>query len=352
MNILLILFALLLFNLIIFIHEFGHFYTAKMFGVKVNEFAIGMGPKIFKFKKGETLYSLRAFPIGGFCEMEGEDSASDSEGSFTKIKAWKRIIVVAAGAIMNMFLGLVFMLILFAQRPYFLSTTISKFSDDAVSNQYGLMEGDTILSVDGSGIISSTDLSFSLTVDGKDSFDLKVRRGNEIVDLENVRFGTTEGQNGKKITTIDFAVETVPKSFWTLIKYTIINTLSTVKVVWSSFIGLLTGRFSLNNVTGFVGIASTVNKVTNESLKVNVLYAINNIIDIMALISFNLGIINLLPLPAVDGGRIIFLLFEVITGKPVNSKYEGWVHAAGFVLFILLTIVITFSDIMRIVKGG
>lgn len=351
MNILLILFALLLFNLIIFIHEFGHFYTAKMFGVKVNEFAIGMGPKIFKFTKGETLYSLRAFPIGGFCDMEGEDTESSSESAFTKIHAWKRIVIVAAGAIMNMFLGLVLVFVLLAQQPYFLSTTISEFKDDAVSNHHGLMEGDSIVSVDGVGIVSSKDLSFNLSIDGKDSFNIKVKRGNEIIDLENVKFDTLEDQNGKKFTKLDFTVESIPKNAVTLIQQSFVETASTVKIVWSTLLGLITGRFALNNVSGFVGIASAVNTVTNESLKVNVMYAINNIITIMATISVNLGIINLFPLPALDGGKIVFLLFELITGKPVNPKYEGWVHLIGFALFILLTIVITFSDIMKIIKG-
>ena len=351
MNIFIILFAVFLFNLIIFIHEFGHFFTAKLFGVKVNEFAIGMGPKIFKVQKGETLYSIRLFPIGGFCDMEGEDEESSSEHAFNKKAPWQRIIIVSAGAIMNILLGIVMMFILLIQQPKFASTHISKFTENAVSNHYGLEEDDEIISVNGYRTYSYKDLMFSLTVDGNETFDIEVLRHGEKVNLRDVRFNLLEGDNGAKSTQIDFYVFPKDKNLLSILKNTILDTVSTVRIVWASLIGIISGRFSLNNMSGPVGIASVIGKATDEGLKVSLLFAINNIISIMAMITINLGVFNLLPLPALDGGRLVFLFFEMIFGKSLSSKYEGWIHAFGFFLFIALMLFITYSDIIKLIKG-
>ncbi len=352
LNILLIIFGILLFNLIIFAHEFGHFFWAKKFGVKVNEFALGMGPRIFKFKKNETIFSLRLLPIGGFCEMEGEDQESDDPASFNSKPAWQKFIVTVFGAIMNLVLGFLLTVVLFAQNSRFVSTTISGFSDDAISKQYGLMENDTITKVNGSRIFTSKDLSFALLTDGivddKAEFDIEVKRGNEIVKLPNVNFKLLTNESGKSSTAVDFHLAFIDKNFGTIIKQSFLDTISTVQIVWSSLVGVVTGRFSFRNMAGPIGIASFIGEATTEGLKISAIAAINNIISIMAMITINLGIVNLLPLPALDGGRLIFLLFEMITRKKLNPKYEGWIHAFGFILFLAFMLYISYSDILRL----
>ncbi len=351
MNIFIILFAVFLFSLVIFVHEFGHFFTAKLSGVKVNEFAIGMGPKIFKVQKGETLYSIRLFPIGGFCAMEGEDEESESENSFNKKEPWKRIIIVAAGAVMNIILGIVMMFILLCQEPKIASTRISHFATDSVSNQYGLQPEDEIVAVNGYRVYSYNDLIFSLSSDGRDNFNIDVKRDGQTTRLNNVKFNMVEGKNGKKHIQLDFHVSSIERNLQNVLKYTFIDTVSTVRIVWSSLVGLVSGRFKLNNMSGPVGIASAIGNATNEGLKISILSAVNNILSIMSMITINLGIFNLLPLPALDGGRLVFLVAELIFGKSLSAKHEGWIHATGLFLFLALMVFITYSDIIKLIKG-
>lgn len=349
--VLLILIAVLLFGFIIFIHESGHFFTAKMMGVKVNEFALGMGPVLFKFQKGETQYSLRLFPIGGYCAMEGEDEKSDDQRSFSKKPVWKRMIIVVAGAVMNILLGFLLMMLLLIQQPAFASTTVAKFADDAVSNQSGLSIGDQILSINGYKISTDRDLTFALATDPDFCVDMTVQRGSEELHLEKVQFGTQTADDGSKVLKLDFFVEPIPKTVGSLLTQTVQSTISTVRMVWASLVGLITGQFGFNDIAGPVGAASAIGQAATIGLKVSFLHAVNNIVMMMVIITVNLGIVNLLPLPALDGGRLVFLAVEGIRGKPIDPKYEGWIHAAGFVLLIVLMAVITFSDVLRLITG-
>lgn len=307
-----------------------------------------MGPKLLSAKKGETTFSLRAFPIGGFCAMEGEDEASDDERAFETKKAWQKMIIIAAGAIMNLVLGFLITLIILVQSNGFVSNTISRFEDNAVSQSSGLQVGDEILMVDSTRIFTSRDLSFAISTSKTLKFDMKVKRNGEIVNIKDVSFKTSENENGKKVITIDFSTEKIEKNFFTLLRQTFLDVISNVQIVWSSLIGLLTGRFALNQMSGPIGIASAIGKVTNEGLKLGILAGLNSLLSLIALITINLGVVNLLPLPALDGGRLVFLFFELVTGKKVDQKYEGWVHLCGLALFILLTIIISFHDIMRL----
>ncbi len=348
MNVLIIIFGIFLFNLIVFVHEFGHFFWAKKFGVKVNEFAIGMGPKVFKFQKGETVFSLRLFPIGGFCAMEGEDEASDDPNAFEKKAAWQKAIIVAFGAIMNLVLGFIMMIFLLAPNKQFASTTVSKFSEDAKSSQTGLQIGDKIVKVDGVKVNTYKDLAFTLIADRKENFDIGVIRNGEAIHLDDVQFEVLKPETGRAVTKIDFYVEPIENNFFTLIRQSFFDTISTVKTVWASLIGIITGRFSVREMSGPIGIASVIGEATNEGLKKSFWAAIANIVSLMAMITINLGIFNLLPLPALDGGRLMFLILEMITGKKVNPKYEGWIHTLGFFLFIAFMLYISYSDILRL----
>ncbi len=323
---------------------------AKLSGVRVNEFAIGMGPKLLHFNKGETQYSLRAFPIGGFCAMEGEDEESSDDGAFNNKPVWKRILVVIMGAVMNIILGLIIMMILLGQQPAFNSTTISKFTDNSATQAAGLKTGDVFISIDGYKINGDRDLSFALATAKPEKVDIQVLRNGKIMNFSDVKFNTTK-INGKNILSLDFYVEPIKKNFGTLIAKSAQDTVSTVRMIWYSLIGLIGGKYGFNDIAGPVGAANAIGEAASIGLQQNFMAALNNILMMMMIITVNLGVVNLLPLPALDGGRLVFLILEGIRRKPINPKYEGWVNAAGFCLLMCLMVIITFSDILRLVTG-
>ena len=345
-SILLIIIGVLLFELIVFVHEFGHFITAKKFGVKVNEFALGMGPKILKFQKGETLYSLRLFPIGGFCSMEGEDSESQDDRSFNKKPVWQRMVIVVAGAVMNLLLGLVLMLITLIPEEYFASTRIVYFSENAPSSQT-LELYDDIRAINGYRIFTSMDLNFAFATAKSNEMSFDVERNGEYLHFDKVKFGTVE-KDGKEIIQLDFKVKAVENTFGVIISQTFLSTLSTVRMVWASLVGLVTGQFGFNEVAGPIGMTSAISQAASEGLKTGFVNALMNLIYIMTIITVNLGVVNLLPLPALDGGRFMFLLVEAIRRKPVKPEHEGIVHAIGMVLLLIFMAVISINDIIKL----
>lgn len=332
--------AVLMFLLLILVHELGHFVAAKSVGVKVNEFAIGFGPTILRKKWGETTYMLKLIPFGGYCAMEGEDENSADENAFCNKAAWKRGIVVIAGAVFNLILGMIIVGITLLPQERFTSTTVAEFAESAVSVESGLKEGDKIIRVDGRRVFTTYDLSYTFTgvKDGK--LDLTVLRDGEKIKLDDVKFATKEAE-GISYIAVDFYVEGVEKTFGTFLSETAKMTLSYGRVVWFSLIDLITGKYGISAVSGPVGVTAAIGSVAKESLV--------NILPIMALITINLGIFNLLPLPALDGGRLLFILFEIIFRKAVPQKYEGFVHAIGFVILILIMIAITAKDIWSLV---
>jgi regulator of sigma E protease len=334
----------------IFIHEFGHFCTAKLSGVRVNEFAIGMGPTLFHVQRGETKYSLRALPIGGFCAMEGEDEESSDDRAFNRKPVWKRVLVVVMGAVMNVLFGLVLMMILLGQESAFNSTTISQFYPGSALQKAGLMEGDVFVSVDRYRILGDKDLSFALATADPASVDIQVKRDGKLIDFNNVKFNS-RSVDGKSVVTLDFYVQPIGKNPGTLIVKSAQDTVSTVRMVWYSVVGLVTGKFGFNDLAGPIGTASAISQAASMGLQQNFLAALNNILYMMMIITVNLGVVNLLPLPALDGGKLLFLVVEGIRRKPINPKYEGWVNAAGFCLLMALMVVVTYSDILRLVTG-
>lgn len=441
----LILIGVLLFELIIFIHEFGHFITAKKSGIKVNEFSLGMGPKIFSFGKGETKYSLRIFPIGGFCAMEGEDEESPEPRAFNNAKVWKRMIVVIAGAVMNIILGFVLMLVVVVQQDAYSSTEVQSFPATSFSSCTGLQSGDVIKEINGYGISTSMDFNYPIstaelkTVDGstleiykedcgnnlynmavslvqdknnklsdeqvskvnellskstneivkakskEDAYsvyenyykkindacgikdykvekiveketrkrytaDILVERNGEEKLLKNVQFFTyTTKDNSDPQVSIDFYVKPIEKTFGSVISQTFKQTISTCKMIYASLGGLLTGKFGLKDMSGPIGIASAVTTVASESLSSGFMSAVNSIIYVMMIITVNLGLFNMLPFPALDGGRFVFLIIEAIRGKSVPRKVEAIVNGIGMGLLILLMILITANDIFKLI---
>ncbi|BED92674.1 MAG: site-2 protease family protein [Candidatus Paraimprobicoccus trichonymphae] len=336
-NIILVVIGILLFNLIVFMHELGHFLTAKSYGVKVNEFAIGMGPKILKIKKNETLYSIRLFPVGGFCAMKGDDEKNADPDSLNSKKPWQKFIIIAAGATMNMILGYILVFCLLSQKTSFGTNIVSNFEENSLSDKSGLQIGDKIIFVDNKKTRNYKDLNFNLVAYKRESFNLKVKRLNKVIDLENVKFANK----------MDFYVLAQKKTFSSLLKHTHLEVNSTIKMAWSSLIGMLTGEFSFREMSGPIGIVSVIGKAADEGLKTNFAVALNNIISIIAMITINLGIMNLLPIPALDGGRLIFILIEMVLGKPINPEYEGWIHLIGFFMLIAFMILMSFSDVLK-----
>lgn len=334
------LLAILMFLLLIIIHEFGHFIAAKLCKVKVNEFAVGFGPKLFKKQVGETLYSVNLVPLGGYCAMEGEDEDSSHDRAFCNKKPLQRLFIVANGAIFNLILGVIIVGISLLPKTgsnLLGTTTVAKFDESAVSVNYGLKAGDEILSVDGRRVFTDRDLAYTFTNIDDGAVDITVRRDGEKVELDDVHFDTEE-IDGINVIKFDFWLLGEKKTFGNLIKHTFKTTFSYCRIVWFSLIDLISGRYGISAMSGPVGITATV----GEAAKQNIL----NILPIMALITVNLGIFNLLPLPALDGGRILFILIELITRKPVPAKYEGWVHAVGFALLIGLMVIIAAKDII------
>ncbi len=349
LNILLIIIAVLLFGLIISIHEFGHFFTAKLSGIRVNEFAVGMGPKLFGFTKGETDYSLRLFPIGGYCAMEGEDEESPDDKAFNNKPVWKRMIVIVAGAFMNIVLGLVLMGVVVCQSNLLATNQIAAFTENSKLEAAGAEVGDYIYSVDGYRIRTETDLSFGFGTADPDSCNIVLVRDGEKIELNNVKLDSYES-SGRTAVVIDFKIYGVQKTPLRIIKKSVDNTWSMMKMVILSLKGIVTGKYGLNDVSGPVGVAQAITEAASTGLETSVSDAIYNIMTIMALISINLGVFNLLPFPALDGGRFVFLLIEAVRKKPVPRKYEAWVNTAGMAILLAFMVVVTCKDIIGIFK--
>ncbi len=332
--------AVLLFLILIIIHEFGHFIAAKLLGVRVNEFAVGFGPKLFSFKGKETTYAFNLVPLGGYCAMEGEDETSGDERAFCNKKAWKRFLIVVMGATFNLLLGLIIVAIILAPSKRFASTTIAEFDDNASSQSTGLMVNDKILEVDGRKIFTTYDLSYAFTNVDDGKVDIKVLRDGEKKLLKDVKF-ETEKIEGISYLSLDFKVYGIEKTVGSYLKETYNTTVSYCAVVWRSLIDFISGKYGISAISGPVGVTVAIADVAKANLM--------NLLPIMALITVNLGIFNLLPIPALDGGRLLFILFEMISGKTVPQKWEAAVHTAGFALLIIFMLVIAAKDIWALV---
>lgn len=349
---LLIVIGVLLFGFVIFFHELGHFLMAKASGIRVNEFALGMGPRLFRFQRGETQYALRLFPIGGYCAMEGEDEESSDERAFNNKPVWRRILVVVAGGLFNIILGFFLMLIVLGQQETYATTVISRFAEDSRLEAAGAQAGDKIVEIDGYAVYTDRDLSFALALADPNAVSMTIQRGGEKVDLGTFSMAAETVEGGRQVVSMDFWVQPEARTLPVLLRRSAADTFSMARMAIESLKGLITGRFGLNDVAGPVGTAQAISQVAGAGLEQSFGQAVNNILLMIIMITVNLGIVNLLPLPALDGGRLLFLLWEAVTRKPVPQKYEGWVHAAGFALLMVLMVAVTFSDIWRIIQGG
>lgn len=352
-----IIIAILVFGIIIIVHEFGHFIAAKKSGVRVNEFAIGMGPKLLSKQHGETRYSLRLLPIGGFCSMEGEDQSSDDERAFCRKSVIKRIIIVIAGALMNLILGFIFIVVMISLTDTYASTTVSWFEENASSQSSGLKVGDQVVNINGMHIFTDTDFAYQLQSDKDGVFDMTVIRDGDKKNLKNIKFSMTKSANsssGKSSSLhIDFKVKPIERSFKSVVSQSWRRSVSYSRLIWISLGDLLTGQYKINDLSGPVGIVSAISDVvSNETTDrgINWIELFQNLLSMAALISINVGIFNLLPLPALDGGRLIFLIIEGIRRKPMSPEKEGVVHFVGLALLMMLMIYVTFNDVIKLIN--
>jgi regulator of sigma E protease len=360
--------AVLFFGLVIMIHEVGHFSFAKLFKVKVNEFALGMGPTLFKFKKGETKYAVRLLPIGGFVNMEGETADEDAQepsaesggsgaakgksGVFYGKPRWQRAIILAAGACLNIILGMVLIAVMLGIQQYaghenLVGTRkIHSFYEDASSTQYGLMPGDEIVRINGKYVFSESDIGYLITRDVDGVIDFTVKRSGQKTEVPGVAFRHLEEDGARATLYFDFVLVGESPGFINVLTTTPREALSTVRLVWLSLFDLITGQYGLTDLSGPVGIVTIVADAAQEA-KLD----LRPLLRIAILITINVGIFNLLPIPGLDGGRLLFLAVEGIRRKPIRPKYEGYVHAAGLALLFLFMIVVTFSDIIKLIRG-
>ena len=343
MIILYLLLTLLLLGVLVFLHEGGHFLVARLNNITVNEFAIGMGPKIFSrvSKKSGIRYSLRVFPIGGYVSMAGEDEASDDVNAFCNKNVWRRISTVLAGPVTNVLVGFIGMLVL-VMLTVPASNIVAAFTDDATSDECGLQINDKIVAVNGVKTHTGNEVAYEITYQGDAPIDITVVRNGETLVLEDVVFPMVEEQ-GVILGSLDFqffGVGEGDKSFGLILSHTFWRTYSTAKMVWDSLADLVTGRFGLDAVSGPIGMTELVGSALATGWE--------SLLYLWVIISVNLGVMNLLPLPALDGGRLIFLLWEAITRKPVNKKIEAYINAAGLLILMALMLIITFKDIIKL----
>lgn len=334
------LLIVLVFGVLIFIHEFGHFMAARLCGVAVKEFAVGMGPTIFswKSKKYDTKYGLRLFPIGGFVSMVGEDEESEEENAFCNKKVWKRIVIVLAGPIMNLLLGFLLMTVIVFSQGNLASTTIAKFEEGAVSSQK-LQVGDEIVKVDGTRVHTGNDMVYEIMNQGYEPIDIEVIRNGEKFLIEDVSFLTLE-DSGVTFGNYDFIPYAEESTLPNLIKHAYFRSVSTVKMVYDSLFGLLSGRFGMESVSGPVGVA----EVVGDAAKMGLL----NFLYIVTVLSINLGVFNLIPFPALDGGRLLFLVIEGIRRKPINRNVESYINFVGIMILFAFMIFVTVKDIFKL----
>ena len=369
--------AVLIFGAVIAIHEFGHFSAAKLSGIQVNEYSIGMGPALFKKIVGGTQYTLRLLPIGGYVAMEGEGSPesnaaqqerdADEDGEeeeedqleswnpippdkrtgmpFPEAAIWKRAIVMAAGPLMNFVLGFVVLLGLIALRSDpIASRVIYSIADGALCGQTGLQAGDEIVAVNGRRCFIANDILYELVRTQNTRADFTVRRDGRLVQLPGVQFDTYTDEGGNTRMNIGFTVYALEKTPANVLKETVNSELYYGRIIFTSLVDLLRGRESINNLSGPVGIVSAIGQAAS--------YGLTDLLELLVLITVNLGVLNLLPIPALDGGRLVFLAVEAVIRRPVSQRLQESLTLATFILLFGLMIFATYNDVLRLITGA
>lgn len=324
--------VIFVFGIVIFIHELGHFVTAKIFGVKVHEFSMGMGPCLFKKTKGETQYSLRLFPMGGYVKMEGEDGDSDDERAFSKKKPWQRMIILVSGAFMNFVLGFIVIMLLYSFTLQSVpTTTISEVLPGYGAHEAGILKNDRIIRINNEKIHNNMDIS--LAIGNSENALVLLKRNGETIE-KNVSLIAEDG-----IRYLGIKLDVEDKNLFNLSSYSFNYGMTIIKLTYKSFFGIFKGSVSVNDMSGPVGIVTQIGSAAQQGIE--------NILFILILITLNLGVFNLFPIPALDGGRLVFVIVEMVTRKKIKPEHEAIVHFIGFVLLIGFMLYVTKNDIVR-----
>lgn len=343
-----VILAIGIFSALIMIHEFGHYLTARLCGVTVREFALGMGPQIFSrvSKKTGIRYSVRLLLIGGYVSMDGEDGDSENPNAFCNKSIWKRILIIVAGAAMNILLGFIAMFILTtttvlsAEGGLLPTNVVAEFQENATSNQageFGLKENDRIIMVNGVPVFTGYDLIYEITNAAYKPVDMVIVRDDYFYKLEDVQFPTTE-ENGVVFGSYDFKVYGEAPNLFNLCFYSVNRSFSTVKMIYDSLFDLIRGRYGAEAVSGPVGTTQVIGEAAQAGA--------TTLLYLIAVITINLGVFNLLPVPALDGGRLLFLIIELFRGKPINRNLEGYVHFIGILILFAIMALISIKDII------
>ncbi len=366
-----IIVALLVFSFIVFVHEFGHYIFARRGGIAVEEFAIGMGPKLFSFERKGTQWSIRLLPIGGFCRMHGEDGSEPQDkqevqenqnvkklngGAFYEKSVGVRISTIFGGPLFNFILALFFSFIYIGMTATF-SNVVSEVPEDLPAYEAGIRPGDEIVSIDGHRILRSTEARIYINMPEGEPLDVKVRR-SENGDSKTLNFTvvphvieldeTVPPEESDNYYVIGVNYEEIQKNIFTVMKYGVLEAASWIKIVFYSLGLLITGNVSMTALSGPVAIVDEFSSGYEASLAYGIKAVVSNIAFFIVLLSSNLGVMNLLPIPALDGGRLIFLFIEGVRGKPLAPDKEGFVHFIGFALLMLLMVFVLFNDIQRL----
>ena len=349
-----ILAAILIFGVLIAVHELGHFLAAKACGVPVHEFSIGMGPAIWQKETVETKYSLRVLPIGGFCAMEGEEEDSDNPKALNNQGFFQKLLIYAAGAVMNFLTGLLILIILFSGAKAFYTAEVTELAEgSSLAVPGGMQVGDVILEIDGEKVYNRGNVSLLLGLNTDGTYDFVVRRNGEKVALRDLKLERKEfpDSNGGTYVGFGFTMGGIEEvNFFGRLRYSWLSALDFVRTVRLSLEMLLTGQAGISDLSGPVGIVNTITEVGQQSESVKA--AVENIAYLAALIAVNLAVMNLLPLPALDGGKIFFLVVNqlclLLFRKQIPAKFENYIHVAGFILLMVLMAVVMFQDVWKL----
>jgi len=351
MSFIYVLAGIFIFGFLIAIHELGHFAAARLCGVRVNEFSIGMGPLLWHRETGETRYSVRLLPIGGFCALEGEDGDTGDERCFSRQGFWKKLVILSAGSFMNLLAGVVVIACIFSTASGFYVDQVAGFSEGfPLEGENGLMEGDIFYKIDGWRTYLRGDAALFLRFNDGEGVDVEVIRNGEKVVLKDLPLyrGTYDGQPGRFGLMVGAAG--VPAGFLTTARFVGYQTLDFIQQVWFSLIQLFRGNVGINEVSGPVGIVSAMTEVGNASETAAA--AFENIAFFGALIAVNLAVMNMLPIPALDGGRVFFLAVDaasmLLFKRKVPEKYQAAVNAACFILLMGMMLLVTLKDVRNL----
>lgn len=345
-----IIITILIFGIVVMIHEWGHFISAKRCGVTVEEFAIGMGPKLWKKQRGETLYSVRLFPIGGFCKMADEDDEGSKKVGFNNISVWKRMIVILAGVFMNFVLAIFINAVIIMFIGY-AGNTVLEVITDSPAERAGIMAGDKIVSINNSSTNLFDDIAFSLSQRKGENVIVGYERNGEYFEA-NINVPRKENLGIK----VDRKVSLFEKSsegfesvgFFDSVRAGFWKGVYMVKITFYGIGQLFTMQVSLDDVAGPIGLTSAVDTVYEKTIQVSIWNTVISMAEIAALLSANLGVMNLLPIPALDGGRFVFLIIEAIRRKPIPPEKEGMIHFAGFAILMAFGILVAFNDVFKL----